>query len=398
MENPQRNLKIVIVIPCLAETQIMETIGSLRKNVGFNCFVECLIVVNHSESAPMEIKLLNQNILDQIRGEQKSSSSLLKFQAIEAFNLPDKKSGVGMARKIGMNMAVERLNEAGTFKEGIIVCLDGDCTVHKDYLAEIEQYFAKYKANGCSIYFEHPLDNENQEAIIDYELFLRYYNNALRWTGFLYAFQTVGSAMAVSASAYQKQCGMNTRKAGEDFYFLNKIIQLGNFGDLVSTTVYPSARKSERVPFGTGREMIEWERGEHLLSYHPDLFIESSKVFGMIDQFSECESPIGLLEKNNVHPVFISYLNDQDMNGWVAEAKSNSSTIEAFRKRFFVWMNAFRVMKLLNALSGPTFPKIPIYKGAVWLWGNISDEIPGADAKKLLVQFREFDRDNPKRI
>ena len=78
--------------------------------------------------------------------------------------------------------------------------------------------------------------------IAAYELHLRYYTHGLRFSNLPYSFQTVGSAMAVRCSAYQKQGGMNKRKAGEDFYFIQKIIALGGYSELNSTTVFPVSK------------------------------------------------------------------------------------------------------------------------------------------------------------
>ena len=82
---------------------------------------------------------------------------------------------------------------------------------------------------AASIYYEHPVAglafSENlYEGIANYELHLRYYVWALRSIKFPYAFQTVGSSMLCRASSYVRYGGMNRRKAGEDFYFLQKII------------------------------------------------------------------------------------------------------------------------------------------------------------------------------
>lgn len=394
MHNPKPKLKLVIVIPCLAETGIRKTLESLRPKQSLDFLVECLVVVNHSELAAPETKQINKNIFDGLLADKELFHHNLTVIPIEAFDLPEKKAGVGMARKIGMDMAINRLKEAQTFKEGILVCLDGDCTVQENYIDEIEKYFTQHKVNGCSIYFEHPLDRENSSGIIDYELFLRYYTDALRWCGFPYAFQTVGSSMAVSANAYEKQGGMNTRKAGEDFYFLNKIIQLERFGDLTMTTVFPSSRKSDRVPFGTGREMMEWEKSKQLVAYSPDLFIELKKVFSLVDKLREYENPTKLLDESKIHPAIISYLVREQFSEAVTEARFHTSTLSSFRKRFFVWMNAFRIMKLLNELSINLFPKIEIQEGASWLWKHISSEDAGTNSQALLLQFRNFDRRN----
>ena len=62
---------------------------------------------------------------------------------------------------------------------------------------------------GCTIYFEHPIEGDEYppevyDAIIQYELYLRYYLQALRYTGYPYATHTVGSCFAVKASVYAK--------------------------------------------------------------------------------------------------------------------------------------------------------------------------------------------------
>ena len=86
---------------------------------------------------------------------------------------------------------------------------------------------------------------------------LRYYKNALAFTGLPYAYHTVGSSFALTAAAYARQGGMNRRKAGEDFYFINKLIKGENFGEIMGAKVVPSSRISDRVPFGTGRALLE---------------------------------------------------------------------------------------------------------------------------------------------
>ena len=62
-----------------------------------------------------------------------------------------------------------------------------------------------------------------------------------------------------------KQDGLNKKQAGEDFYFLQKIMPMGNYFELNSTTVHPSSRTSDRVPFGTGPIINQYLK-------HPDPF------------------------------------------------------------------------------------------------------------------------------
>src|SRR5262249_26021974 len=163
---------------------------------------------------------------------------------------------------IGMDEALRRF-DAVERPGGVIVGFDADCRCERNYLTAIERHFERNSNSpGCSIYFEHPLNGPLEpaiyEAIAEYELHLRYYVQALRFGGFPHAFHTIGSSMAVRAGVYRKQGGMNKRKAGEDFYFLHKIIPLGGFTNLVETRVIPSPRASDRVPFGTGKAVCDF--------------------------------------------------------------------------------------------------------------------------------------------
>ena len=63
-------------------------------------------------------------------------------------------------------------------------CFDADSLVAKNYFVELEEVFKK-DTLGCNIYFEHDIVGPNSainKAIIDYELFLRYYNLAMNYS------------------------------------------------------------------------------------------------------------------------------------------------------------------------------------------------------------------------
>ena len=76
-----------------------------------------------------------------------------------------------------------------------------------------------------------------REAIMKYELYLRYYRLALEYTGHPHAYHCIGSAFAVRTLDYVAQGGMNKRQAGEDFYFLQKLIATGRM--FFSGNFYP---------------------------------------------------------------------------------------------------------------------------------------------------------------
>ncbi len=197
---------------------------------------------------------------------------------ILAGDLPERYAGPGLARKTGMDEAVRRFAAAGT-PDGIILSFDADTLCDPDYFTAISDHFHRHPDdNGCSIYFEHPLsgsdfNSEVYRAVTYYELHMRYYLRGLRNAGHPNVYHTVGSAFAVTAEAYCRHGGMNRRKAGEDFYFLQKFFDAGRFSECNTTRVIPSPRPSGRVIFGTGAAVSEFLSSKaEPLTYNPAAF------------------------------------------------------------------------------------------------------------------------------
>ena len=273
-----------------------------------------------------------------------------------------KHAGAGLARKTGMDQAVRRFAEIGR-EDGIIVSLDADTTVDKNYFTEIEGHFKKYKKHvGATIKFAHQTgeieDEHHRQGIKLYETYLHYYKNAMAFTGFPHAIYTVGSAFALRAGAYVKQGGMNRKQAGEDFYFLHKLAQLGTIGEINSTSVYPSARISDRVPFGTGPALQKWVQGDESLrqTYSFRAFQDLKQLFSLLPQLYELDvfevQPI----LGQLPEVLFSFLNEEGFDQALSEICSNVGGFENFKKRFFVWFNAFKILKYLNFAHPAFYP------------------------------------------
>ena len=393
------NTGMIIVIPCHNETQLLESLNSLSlADKPQSMTVEVIVVINHSADATEEIKNQNNETYQEaIEWTKRYNSEALTFHIALEDKLKPKDAGVGLARKIGMDEALFRFSSIGK-ENGIIVCFDADSKCETNYLTAIENYFSKYpKLNGCSIHFEHPINGDEfedkvYEGISAYELHLRYYTNALKWTKHPHAFQTIGSSMAVKASAYKKQGGMNKRKAGEDFYFLQKIISLGNFGELHETKVVPSPRTSDRVPFGTGRAIKDWLSGEKnlFLSYHYQGF-EDLKVF-----FEGLEKIyLSGLETNSekIPNTLISFL-ESDLEKNLTRIKKESNSFQVFRKKFFDWFNAFKVLKFLHFCRDQYYKNMDLNsKISPWIFKKLKLEVRG-DLKDNLVEIRKHDIKN----
>ncbi len=357
-EAPETDLELIVVIPCFNEPDLIASLESL-----YNCdhpegTIEIIVVINSGIHHSNAIKLENQKTLKTVNAwiDEKHHKKIKSYTISEA-DLPKKHAGVGLARKIGMDEAVSRFDSLN--KDGLIVCFDADSLCQKNYLVEIEKHFkANKKTPGCSIHYEHPIDGntypkEIYQGIINYELHLRYYNLALMYCKLPYAFHTVGSSMAVRSSAYQKQGGMNKRKAGEDFYFIHKIIALGNYTTIKSTKVIPSPRISDRVPFGTGKAIGDWiDQGEEIYQTYNFESFEIIRAFIIhahalqSQKITEIPYQLSSVQKTRL----FDFLEQNKFNLALNEIRKNSTNPASFLKRFYTWFDAFKVLKLMHFL------------------------------------------------
>ena len=391
-QSVEPGLNMVVVIPAFNEPELLKTLQSLEACEKPEKPVEIIVVFNHSEHAFSAIK--NENIKYYIEAIEfiKSNALKHKYFLIEAFDLPAKIAGVGLARKIGMDEAVYRLDKK---TDGLIVCLDADCTVASNYLVAIEQHFNHHKNSpGASIYFEHPLqysDSNLALGIVQYELHLRYYNQLIKYTGHPFAFHTVGSSMVVCSWAYQKQGGMNKRKAGEDFYFLQKIMLLDHFTEIKNTTVYPSPRISERVPFGTGKAQGDWveKEKEQYLTYHPDVATVLKSLFEMV---TEKGSKMVTTPINEIPEQIMTFIGQSEWDLKMKELDRNTTNDKAFIKRFFAWFNLFMVLRFVHFYRDKYKGNIPVVNATEKLLEILEQKSESYEALALLEKFREIEK------
>jgi len=258
-------------------------------------------------------------------------------------------------------------------KDGPILCLDADCTVSTDYLTAAEIAFENPELTLGHFEFCHDWKNEPdpllRRGIIEYELHLRCHILGLASAGYPFAVHTVGSCMAVRASAYAKAGGMNRRKAGEDFYFMHKLLPLGGFGYLPAT-VFPSCRVSDRVPFGTGRAQWEWMSSSEARTTY------SSKIYFLLKQFFD-QIPswyAGEVVWDKLNPKVASFLRLQELEEKRLQMRQQSNSQAVFFRRFWQWMDGFMVLKLVHYLRDNGFPNEPVLLVAKVLNDKIQDQ------------------------
>ena len=391
-QSVEQGLNMMVVIPAYNEPDLIKTLQSLEKCEKPDRPIEIIVVFNHPENASSEIKHQNLKYYDETFKFTKSDNLKYKYYLIEAFDLPEKIAGVGLARKIGMDEAVYRL---GKNADGLIVCLDADCTVSSNYLVAIEQHFIHYKNSpGASIYFEHPLqysDSNLALGIVQYELHLRYYNQLIKYTGHPFAFHTVGSSMVVRSWAYQKQGGMNKRKAGEDFYFLQKIMLLDHFSEIKNTVVCPSPRISDRVPFGTGKAQGDWvdKQKEKHFTYSPEVAKVLKKLFEMVAEKGNQMVEIAISE---IPEQIINFIGLEAWELKMKELARNTSNDKAFVKRFYAWFNLFMILRFIHYYRDKYEANIPVMEAAKRLLEILGQKSGSYEAIALLEKFREIEK------
>ena len=345
-------VSIIVMIPCLKEPEIFRTLKSLWSCNPIRSCCEVIVVVNESESSTQAVKDFNrENYRKLFVWKNENDRADLILHPIYARSVNAKHAGAGMARKIGMDEVIRRFSALNK-PEGVIVSLDADCLVSANYLQKIESVFTENKSCfAATLNFKHRVeemtDPKQKLGIQLYEDYLHYYKKALDFVGFPDSIYTIGSAFAVRAEAYVKQGGMNRRQAGEDFYFLNKLTKLGKITEINDAFVYPSARVSDRVPFGTGAAITKWMKQEEdlTLTYNFAAFLDLKALFDQVDSlFRNMDDGLMPLLPDSMQ----EYLQMLEFPVKLKEINQNSSTLPSFRKRFFQFFDGFIILRFLN--------------------------------------------------
>lgn len=353
-----------VVIPSLAEAANLPlTLASISKNpaILLERFM-ILIVVNQRTDDTNAESADNLTTLKMLPlwKEQFGLKNLYWIDAASAGRELPQRQGVGLARKIGMDQALQFLDYNAN--DPILICLDADTLVQPDYLSAIIEHFAHSSAGGASIPYRHqPAANPVEQSAIDrYELFLRSYVLGLQLAGSPYAFHTVGSAMACRTSAYVASGGMNRRLAGEDFYFLQQVFKTSGVSSLSGTVVHPSPRSSHRVPFGTGRAIGDMlaEGEQRLLFYQPIVFTIVGEWLHCISKNTEDDAESLLNRAMAISPVLHDFMKQAKFRDSWDNLKKNNYDSNKLMIAFHVWFDAFRTMRLIHELSDKTYHRI----------------------------------------
>lgn len=343
-----------IVIPVLDEfTTLPQTLESIAKN-SQELLTQTLIlvVVNNRVSATTEQKRENRKTIDWLKSASDPRLNLAWVDSSSpSMELPQK-DGVGLARKIGFDLALSRLDWS---VDPLLISLDADTLIDGKYLTAINTHFEKSCCGGATLPFRHQQGEtaEQEAAIRHYELYMRSYLFGLQQAGSPYAWHSIGSAIACRADAYIKAGGMNRRQAGEDFYFLQQLTKVAGVELISGTLVSPSARESLRVPFGTGRAVQAQVDDDNC----PFNFVS-------VDAFRVLAAWLLLIEKNSLESgeVLLSmakeislelcgFLDRLDFVTVWQKLQSNHSGPRKRIQAFHLWFDGLRTRQLLRCFA-----------------------------------------------
>jgi hypothetical protein len=399
------NIEQVVVIPAYAEKDLLfNTLASIAANNDASLEKTLILcVINNKADAPVADKENNRQTLAGLTAlirRQPLSKFMpaadldipLQMMATRPFRLgcidasspgleiPPRVGGVGMARKIGMDMALLLLQNSVNGPR-LILSLDADTLVQPDYLSAVRSAFSAGEAETAVVAYEHqmPLDKIEQAAICCYEIFLRYWVLGLQYAQSPYAFHSIGSTIVTTSDHYLTVRGMNRREAGEDFYFLNKLAKMGPIHQIGETVVFPSARISRRVPFGTGAAVEKIVSGaaqeDHL--YDPRIFMILKEWIALMKQsYNRSESQI-LARADDIDPGLGSFLVARGFLSVWPKIRSNLKDPKTYDRQFHNWFDGFETLKLVNYLTKEFYPRVGMFSALKKILGLLNREYPG---------------------
>lgn len=342
-----------------------------------------VLVVNGPDEAEEPVHEANQTLLSGIRDKLKrvrevegpavaflgtlplANLDVLVLDRASAGARVPAKEGVGLARKIGTDLALS-LHVAGKVRSPYIFATDADVTLPETHL-DVPELDPEPPAAALVFPFWHEAGAEPRvnRATALYELSLRYYVAGLGWAGSPYAFHTLGSAVAVSAEAYAAVRGYPKRPAAEDFYLLNKIAKVGRVVRLPRSPVKIRSRASGRTPFGTGAATLRALGGEEQKFHAVACFVVVRDVIALFDAFALNADVPALLDGVRALPdrrrkVIERVLQELDAEKVLGTLSEEAKTAEARRVRVHTWFDAFRTMKLVHAVREEVAPDIAV--------------------------------------
>ena len=278
--------------------------------------------------------------------------------------------GIGLARKVGCDL-IARLRQRQRLASPWIHVTDADVRLPDDYFGQVSDLDPE--STSAAVYsFEHrfPEDEDLARAGRIYEISLRYNVLGLAWAGSPYAYQTLGSCLAISAQAYAEVGGFPRVNAIEDFTIANALAKVGSIARLGGSPIALEGRISTRVPISTGQalsRLVQKKKGaEGFDLHHPIVFAHLAAWLRVLSAIArrggDLASPLAELPSGN--PFFrADLLQDalEEMGAFDAVRETLAEPLEEEEtlRRLHAWFDAFRTRRLLDELRDAGLASLP---------------------------------------
>jgi len=338
-------MKLHIAIPALDELEFLPhtlaAIANQKTEFPFSVYV-CVNQPDEwwNDAKKIEICKSNQKLLCYLEDFKDFNINIIDKTSKNNGWYADK-TGVGWARKT----LFEEIYKTAT-DDDIIISLDADTLFNESYFQSIGENFTQNKIDVLSLPYYHKLTNDESvnRAILRYEIFMRNYFINMHRIGSPYTFTAIGSAIALKVKALRKIRNITPLSSGEDFYLLQKLRKMTLISNNNSEPVYPAARFSTRVLFGTGPAMIKGNSGdwESYPIYHHSLF----------DKIKETYNTIPELFTKDINTEFINFLKEQYKTDdlW-NPLRKNFKTLPQFTHAFHEKADGLRILQFLKVKS-----------------------------------------------
>jgi hypothetical protein len=375
----------VLVVPAYGELEsLFETLGSAPKGPRGDTLI--VVVVNARADSPAHVHEANEAARERLAGAASRGQAIAATPPIADLRYPHgtvvvidragpgrylpEGQGVGLARKIGNDFAL-RLHASGRVASPWIHNTDADTILANDYFDQTEPI--EPDGNAAAIYFfEHRFRDESSLGLAArlYEISLRYYTLGLAWAGSPYAYEAMGSCIAVRPEAYAAVRGFPRKNAAEDFYLLDKLAKAGTVVRLAGAPLLLDGRLSDRVPFGTGKALSQLVAKKRALSefrlYHPAVFAHVSAWIRVLRAVAASGGrvDVALQELPRGSPFFqadllLASLERLGAFPAMRQAIERSGDAPTMLRHFHTWFDAFRTLKLVHALRNGGLPSLP---------------------------------------
>lgn len=351
-----------LAIPALAEgAGLVDTLRTVPAGRGAPLVV---VVINRSEAASAEQVADNRATVEAIEAAWPAERALSDVASLHRFQdgallrldlvLPQKRAGVGLARKIGHDLLLAAWSR-GQLASDWLYSTDADVQMPGDF-------FDPPGRSGAALLqpFTHvPVDVELADATWRYEARLRHHVLGLRWAQSPYAFHNIGSTIACDAESYAKVRGFPVRAAAEDFYLLSKLSKIGPIVERRGQPLRIAGRRSWRVPFGTGAAITKAVDGEDApppLCYHPEIFSLLRRALAEMTDAVRRGQSLPAAEDSR----YMAGLRERTVAQLVDTINASGLAAGARQRRLVEGFDALQTLKLMHAWRNLGLADLPV--------------------------------------